>query len=261
MGIKLDWQIEAERAYQRAGEDPVERSRRRQRRLRVLLFAVLVVGWVCTIGGLIWYRLYTVDEQLRQSLISTVQAEAATLRIGDLGSYMGMQRVAPGGDWYEQQSKMFSAYQTLKTEHALNLTGNVLDTAIDGSRGRALVEEVVDGVSYETVWYYWRYSGTDGGWRHVPTDFTWWGDAQSITGKTSTVNYDQLDTSFAATLADRVDKWWSQGCGYLGCAQTPKLTVEIVPDPWQAAAVLSLYTVVLLGVALVVFRRRDITSG
>jgi ABC-type transport system involved in multi-copper enzyme maturation permease subunit len=38
-------------------------------------------------------------------------------------------------------------------------------------------------------------------------------------------------------------------------------TVEIVPDPWQAAAVLSLYTLILLGAALIVFRRRDITSG
>lgn len=34
-----------------------------------------------------------------------------------------------------------------------------------------------------------------------------------------------------------------------------------LPDPWQAAGVLGLWTVLFLVVALVIFRRRDVTSG
>jgi ABC-type transport system involved in multi-copper enzyme maturation permease subunit len=37
--------------------------------------------------------------------------------------------------------------------------------------------------------------------------------------------------------------------------------IENAPDAWQAAAVLALYAVALLGSAIIVFRRRDITSG
>ena len=52
---------------------------------------------------------------------------------------------------------------------AFVVTGNVADATVDGPRGRAVVEEVIDGVSYRTVWFYWRYAD---GWRHVSVPLT-----------------------------------------------------------------------------------------
>ncbi len=228
MGIRLDWQIEAERAYERASEDPGEKRRRRVQRTRILLFTAGVVLSVCAVAAAVWYRLYTVDNQLRQDLIDTVQAETAALRIGDFGAYLALQRTAPNGTWLQEQSDRFKRYQDLKTKSDLKLTGNVIDTTIDRSRGRALIEEVIDGVTYHTVWYYWRYAD---GWRHVPSDYTFWGNPQTITGKVSTLKYNGLDTPLAQILAPRVERWWSQGCGYVGCPDVPQLTVQVVAEP------------------------------
>jgi hypothetical protein len=228
LGIRLDWQVEAERAYQRAGEDPQEKWRRRAQRIRILLFSVGVTICVCIVGAIVWLRLYTVDSKLRQDLITTVQAETAALRINDLGGFLAIQRTAPGGGWYEEQTARFKRYQDLKSQGNLKLTGNVLDVAIDGSRGRALVEEVIDGVSYRAVWFYWRYND---GWRHVPSDYTFWGEEHTISGKVATVRYNQLDALLAQALASRIDRWWADGCGYLSCQDMPKLAVRIEADP------------------------------
>ena len=228
MGVRLDWQIEAERAYQKAGEDPEERRRRRVKRLRIFLFIGVVAAFICGIGALIWLRLYTVDNKLRQDLINTVQAETATLRIADLGGFLAIQRTAPGGSWYDEQTARFKRYQDLKSSSDIQLTGNVLDATIDGPRGRAVVEEVLNGIPYRSVWFYWRYGD---GWRHVPSDYTFWGDEKTITGKVSALKYDQLDADLAQTLAPRLDRWWSEGCGYLGCRETQKLNIEIIADP------------------------------
>jgi hypothetical protein len=228
LGVKLDWQIEAERTSERAGEDPRDRLRRRLQRVRILFFTAAAGGIVCLMAGAIWLRLYTVDNKLRQDLVNTVQAETVTLRIGDFGGFLSIQRTAPGGNWYEEQSARFKRYQDLKAQADFKLTGNVIDATIDGQRGRAVIEEILDGVPYHTVWFYWRYSD---GWRHVPSDYTLWGDPQTITGQVSTLNYSQLDSRMAQALAPRLDRWWSEGCGYLGCRDLQKLTVEIVPDP------------------------------
>lgn len=229
MGIKLDWQVEAERVYQRAGEDPQERANRRQQRLRILFFTFGVMLAVCGLGAAIWVRLYTVDDTIKRDLIRTVQAETVTLRVGDLAQFMKIQRTADEGKaWYRERGEVFKRYQDLKTKSDVNLTGNVLDATIDNSRGRAVVEEVIDGKRYETVWFYWRYPD---GWRHVPSDYTFWGEPGTIKGMNTTINYNDLDKELAQILAERVDKWWIQGCNTLGCRTTPALTVQIAPEP------------------------------
>src|SRR5260221_14549858 len=122
------------------------------------------------------------------------------LRIGDFAGFIGLQRSA-SSDWLATQSERFKRYQDLKTKSDVKLTGNVLDVTIDGLRGRALVEEIIDGVPYHTLWFYWQY-GKDG-WRHVPSDYTFWGDPTSITGKISTVEFRSLDAHLATALAAR----------------------------------------------------------
>lgn len=226
MGIKLDWQIEADRAYDRAGEDPTARSNRRRQRLRLLLFTVGILVAFAGIAAVIWVRLYTVDDLLRRDLINVVRGEEATIRLGDFAQFMAFQRSA-GEIWLTQQSQRFKSYEDLKTKSGLTFTGNVISTEIDGARGRAVVEEIIDGVPYESAWFYWHYPD---GWRHVPSDLTFWGASQTITGKIATINYYQLDSALAKALADRVEKWWSAGCNMIVCGSVPPLTVQIVPD-------------------------------
>ncbi|HLY25775.1 MAG TPA: hypothetical protein VKQ72_05505, partial [Aggregatilineales bacterium] len=176
MGIKLDWQVEADTAYQRAGEDPEQRRRRRQLRLRLLFFTGGIIVAVCVLVGAIWYRLYTVDDQLRRELISTVQAEDATLRLGDYAQYIAIQRSADDA-WIKEQGERFKRYQDLKTRSNLLIDGVVLNSEIDGQRGRVLIQETLDGKAYHVVWFYYRYPE---GWRHVPSDYTFWGSTASL---------------------------------------------------------------------------------
>jgi hypothetical protein len=228
LGIRLDWQVEAERLHSKASESLQERRKRTRRRLRILISMMTVVGAICAVGALIWFRLTSVDNQLRQELIDTAQAETAALRIGDYAAYMNIQRSA-SGDWLKSQSERFALYQDLKKKSDLKLTGNALDTVVDGSRGRVLIEEEIDGVSYRTAWFYWRYAD---GWRHVPTDYTFWGATQTLSGKVSSVKYHQLDEPLAQVLSALVERWWSEGCGYLGCSVAqPRLDVEIITAP------------------------------
>jgi hypothetical protein len=232
LGVKLDWQIESERVYERVGEDPGERRRRYQKRFRLILTTLIIFGLVGLLGLLIAFRLFTVDNKLRQDLTDVVQTETAALRIGDYAGYMALQR-SPSESWIKGQSALYARYQELKTTAHLQLTGNVLDVTIDSVsnsiRGRVLVEEILEGVPYQTIWFYWHYS--DDGWRHVPSDYTFWGDSATLTGKVSTVNYRQLDSRFAGALAARVDRWWAESCADLGCQASKKLTVNIVPSP------------------------------
>ena len=227
MGVKLDWQVEAERVHNRVGEDPRSRRRRRLRRLRVtvlILAATLVMG---TIGALILSRLSYVEGVIERSLLETVQAEIAALRIGNYPDFIALQRSSSDA-WFQVQTEKFYRYQDLKSSAGLNLTGVVSSIAVDSQRGRVVLEEVLNGVLHQTVWFYWRY--TDG-WRHVPSDLTFWGETSSLKTPHLTVNYHTLDTALAGTLSERAERWIVEGCALLACETPPVLTFEIIPDP------------------------------
>ncbi|HLY24994.1 MAG TPA: hypothetical protein VKQ72_01565 [Aggregatilineales bacterium] len=226
MGIKLDWQVEADTAYQRAGEDPEQQRRRRQQGLRLLFFTLGIILAVCVLAGVVWNRLYTVDDQLRRELLSTVQAEDATLRLGDYAQFIAIQRSA-NDIWIQEQGQRFKRYQDLKTKSNLVIDGTVLNSEVDGQRGRALILETLDSKPYHTVWFYWRFPE---GWRHVPSDFTFWGNSESVKSDTTVVNYSQVDAELGQALATRVQRWWPTGCATLGCSKVPVLTVEILPN-------------------------------
>src|SRR5262245_17072403 len=104
MGIRLDWEIEAEQAHQahRAGEDPITARRRRIMRLRVLAFVMLALVFLGAVAGLVIWRLRTVDEEIEQLLRDTVDAEVAALRIGDLTAFLSAQCSATD-DWLVAQ--------------------------------------------------------------------------------------------------------------------------------------------------------------
>jgi len=241
MGIHLDWEIEAEQEQVRqAGEDPQSARRRRRARLRVLLIILVVLGIFGGIFAGIFLRLRAVDEQVEQALRNTVEAEVAALRIGDENAFLNIQRSATD-DWLTAQDELFNAYQTLKLERDVRLTGRVVDATVNGLRGRAQVEEIIDNVPYTRVWFYWRY---EDGWRHVPPDYTFWGEVKTFDAQGVSVRYNGVDELLAQEVGQKLESWLKIGCEAISCGTLPEIQVEIVPDealalkwsdsnPWQ----------------------------
>jgi Tfp pilus assembly protein PilN len=234
MGIKLDWQVEAEQTRIRATEDPAALRRRQQarRQFAVLLLSLAVL--VGLAGAVILWRLRQVDEQLRRDLLDTVAVEVAALRLGNYANYMAIQRSASDAFLLEQ-SQRFEDYQTLKTTHSVSLEGKVVSVTIDDQRARVVLEETIDGIPYHVVWFYWHYEdgaiSGQGGWRHVPDDLTFWGDERSLQTDLVRVLYRALDEALAQALLPRLESWWIQGCTALACVSPPPpITVEIVPE-------------------------------
>jgi hypothetical protein len=241
MGIHLDWEIEAEQQQVRqAGEDPQSARKRRRARLKVLLIILLVLGVFAGVVVGVFWRLRTVDEQVEQALRNTVEAEVTALRIGDENAFLSVQRSATD-DWQIAQQALFDAYQSLKLQRDVRLTGRVVDATVNGLRGRVQVEEIIDSVPYSRVWFYWRY---DDGWRHVPPDYTFWGDVKTATGQGVSVRYNSVDDALAQDVRQKIENWLKIGCEALTCGTLPDVAVEIVPDeslplawsdsnPWQ----------------------------
>lgn len=240
MGIRLDWEIEAEQSrMQRAGEDPVLARQRRLARVRFLLFLLVIIAIFGGIVAVIVWRLRTVDAQIEQALRNTIDAEVAALRIGDYNAFAVVQRSA-SDDWLRIQQSLFNEYQDLKTHQAVQLTGQILDVTIDNTRARVEVQEIVDGVPYSRIWFYWRY---DDGWHHVPPDYTFWGDLKTAEAQNVSVRYQMVDDDLAQSVSTKMSGWLSLACAALNCTP-PELSVEIVPDetlqpswsasnPWQ----------------------------
>ncbi|HEX2905459.1 MAG TPA: hypothetical protein VHO69_01260 [Phototrophicaceae bacterium] len=227
MGIKLDWEIEAESSQiKSAGEDPETRRRRRQSRLKLLLFVLAVVAVLGAIAGFMVLRLEQVEFEIEDLLRNTVDAEVAALRLGDWETFATTQRSA-SGDWMQRQQELFNDYQLLKQEHTLQLTGRILDLILDRQRARVTVEEIIDGVPYSQIWFYWRY---EDGWRHVPPDYTFWGEVLRYDGQHVDIRYQAVDTALATSLGPRLDQWVQSGCAALGCSTIPTVMVEILPD-------------------------------
>lgn len=227
MGIKLDWEIEAEQSrLSRGGEDPRTARQRRQARLRLLLFLLSVIGILGGIAGATLIRLEEVRLEIEEQLRNTVAAEVAALRFGDWAAFSAVQRSA-SGDWLQSQERVFSDYQRLKLERQLKLTGRVLDLEIDRSRGRVIVEEIIDGVPYARVWFYWRF---EDGWHHVPPDYTFWGESREIVSQYVTLRYRSVDQALALAVQAKLDGWLPAACEALACSAPPQVMVEIIPD-------------------------------
>lgn len=233
MGIKLDWQVESEQTTVRATEDPDAKRRRRRTRMRLLLVIATLGGMLLAVVGVIVWRLQNVDNQYRQDLLDTVEIEVTALRLGDYANYMAIQRSA-SDTFLLEQSREFQEYQDLKQVHRVDLTGNIHNVTIDGLRGRVVVEELIDGVPYHVVWYYWYYKDSgqnnQGGWRRVPDDLTFWGDEHEKTTATIAITYHDLDNELAQALAPRVEDWWTRGCALLQCTNLPTLQIDIVAE-------------------------------
>jgi uncharacterized membrane protein (UPF0136 family) len=250
MGVKLEWQIDSDTRSRskRHQEDPGHGKRRNRRLVR---FFVLLLAVLLTLVGTVWLlseRLKQVDARQQQLLYNTVQAEIAALGVGETTTYMSLQRSATN-DWIEQQRAFFNAYQQDKALTDRTLTGRVFNTTIDGQRGRVQVEEIEAGVPYVRTWFYWNYDTVvdpatqqtqEGGWRHVPPDYTFWGPPGQIIRERYVIRYQELDVPFATSMDEVLNRWFADLCTALACSRLPFVTIDIVPNPgtqtsWSAA--------------------------
>lgn len=228
MSIKLDWEIEAEQSQMRSeGEDRETARRRRLARIRLLLFVAVVVIIMGGIAAVVLLRLQQVDAEIHQMLIDTVDAEVASLRIGDRTAFLNIQRSA-SEDWLLQQEALFDEYQRLKTDSDVRLTGRAVEATVDNTRGRVQVEEILDGVPYARLWFYWRY---EDGWRHVPPDYTFWGEVDVVDRARVAIRYREVDAVLAEAMADPLQGWLESTCAVLTCDTLPALEIDIIPDP------------------------------
>ncbi|MCK6579671.1 MAG: hypothetical protein L6Q98_16375 [Anaerolineae bacterium] len=235
MGIKLDWEIDARRGSTLSvGEDPQSRRRRRASQFRFVLALLALLALIAGVVGAVVLRLREVDGAIERMLRETAAAEVTALRLGDQTAFLDVQWQAMNdasvtARWIAQQTQHFDAYQALMQDpdREINLTGRVLDTAVEGQNGRVHLEEIIDGVPYGQVWFYWRF---DEGWRHVPMAFSFWGDARTIQGEGFNIAYREVDSLVAAGIAAELPRWLSLTCAVFDCAGLPEVTIEIVPD-------------------------------
>jgi hypothetical protein len=243
MGVQLDWQIDTERQARdrQDKEDPQLSERRSRRFLRFLLFLLVILSLA---GGVVFFVLYRLDDanrQLEALLIESIQAEVTALRIGDAEAFLERQRSA-GNDWRLAQEAQFNRYQALKADADLQLTGRVVNVEVDGQRGRAQVEEIIDGVPYVRTWFYWRYDAEivndreiPAGWYHVPPDFTFWGAPSTLTTQYVTIRYQSLDEAFVQQMSQQLNDWLSLACDFMNCTNLPLFTIDVVsnnmPEP------------------------------
>jgi len=234
MGLKLDWEIEAEQStVKREKEDRSSARARRMARLRILLGILLIGGVLGGIYGVFVWRLRVVDAEIQRALEDTVRAEVTTLRVADRNAFLSIQRSATL-DWQNEQTATFNQYQQLKSENSVQLTGDILSSDVQGSRARVQVQEIIDGVPYVQTWFYWRYADAEG-WRHVPPDYAFWGSEEAIESERVRVTYFSLDQRVAEAVSVSVTDWIDTTCAALGCAELPQITIDIVPEPGLTA--------------------------
>ena len=227
MGVRFDWEIEAEKTrIQHAGEGAVYARRRRVARLRFLLFLLIVLIVFASIAGFVVLRLQAVERDIEQALRGTVDAEVTALRLGDFASFSAIQRSA-SPDWLQIQQQIFNQYQDLKMQQGVQLSGQVTDMQVDRTRARVSVQEIVNGVPYTRVWFYWHY---EDGWRHVPPDYTFWGELEVQKVQNVTVRYQMVDKLFGQEIADHVSAWIQTACDSITCGTLPEITIEVIPD-------------------------------
>ncbi|MBN1681527.1 MAG: hypothetical protein JW966_14700 [Anaerolineae bacterium] len=234
MGIKLDWQVEYEQEHLYATEDPGTRRKRRRARVQLLFLIALLVGVIALGAWLVLWRIDMVADHRRQDLIDTAQIETTALRLGDYASFITIQR-SEDPNFMLEQSREFEEYQELKQAHRVELPGTVVDVSIDGRTGRVVIEEIIDGVPYHVVWFYWYYddngSSNPTGWRRVPDNLAFWGDAAETSTGDVRVTYHDLDADLAEALAPMAALWWQRGCEVLQCTTVPDtLHIDIVAE-------------------------------
>lgn len=224
--IRFEWNVESQ-PVERFDFEDAQAKRRRRRNLLLLAALVLSLLAVFALGlAFVRQRVHAVETRYRQLLQDTVKAEVATLRIGDLYSFLNTQD-PDDADWLAEQRRTFRRYSALKADGDIELTGDILALEIDRARARVLVQENINGLPYARLWFYQR---NGAGWRHIAPDFSFWGEMSTLESAKVAVNYRAADQQFARQISAALSAWIKLGCDLLDCGNLPRLTVDIAPD-------------------------------
>ncbi|MDX2077500.1 MAG: hypothetical protein SFZ02_13810 [bacterium] len=237
MSIKLDWEMDGQ-VQRGIGEDPTASRKRRLRAIRLLMFLSVIIG--LGIGAFIFVdqRFNQLNRQLETELRDTLIAEVTAIRIGDWDAYKKLQRSADP-TWEDEQRANFQAYQDAIIRGSnIELNGRILSLEIDDNvpRARVHVEEIIDGVAYTRVWFYWRYSEDEDkdllldGWKHTRPDYTFWGESNTLEGRYATITYREVDARVAQDLMTYLDQMVELACTTRNCANLPRLRADISPE-------------------------------
>ena len=161
--VRLQWKVESREVDASDSDDPKALRSRRRAILRLVLLVVAVM--LILAAAAFTMRRLAVQRQadLETLLRDTVKAEVASLRIGDINTWLGIQ---DGRDpvWRQSQQATFRQYTDLKARGEILFTGEIQELTIAGQRALVVVEEVIrDSASTQT----WLYAFHEGAWRHV----------------------------------------------------------------------------------------------
>jgi hypothetical protein len=243
MGIQLDWEVEAENSSQKSiGEDPTAKQKRRCGMFKLFFDLAILGGLFVGVVAFLLDQIDRVNEQMETALRDTIQAEIAALRIDDWQTYSIIQR-SDSPEWRQIQRIQFEQYrEILLNDENSQLTGQILDVEIDDPRARVHVQEIINGVPYTRVWFYWFYEtetvDSDGrvlpaGWYHVPPDYTFWGNSQWYEGEFTTIAYRDVDLDFGQALGQKLDQWVKVACEAFICDHLPSIRVQVAPQDNQ----------------------------
>ena len=230
--IRFEWTVESQQSERFDGEDPEAKRGRRRNMLLLLALVCILLAAIALALLLARQRIIDVERQHAQLLQDTVKAEVAALRIGDLHSFLKVQ-AADDATWRSHQQAMFQYYSDLKAGGAIELTGGILAVAIDGERGRALVQENINELPYARLWFYRR--GAEG-WRHTAPDPSFWGEDSQIESPRVLVSYRAADFDFARQVGAALEAWIAKGCALLDCGRLPRLRVAVEAQAPDEAA-------------------------
>lgn len=165
--VQLEWKIESRPVDLTDSDDP--KAIRSRRRAILWLASLILLLLLLALGAAFALRQRAMQRQidLENLLRDTVKAEAASLRIGDINTWLGIQDGRDPG-WRLRQQATFRQYSEMKARGDIQLPGTIHELRIEGQVARVVVEEIISGRASMQTWYY----AFDGGaWRHIaPSD-------------------------------------------------------------------------------------------
>ncbi len=212
--VKFDWEVKSINPAQKIPLDATASSDLENRQVMLPFVMMLII--LVVVGGVIGFALYRLEQiqkTIQNRLHETVKAEVSFLRLGDRTQFLAVQRSA-SPSWLETQATLYEDYQYLKTQQVLTLNAEIVSTVIDGNRARVQVMEQINGQAYLQTWFYWNY---EDGWRHVPTDYTFWGELKTQTGEYINLTYAELDQAIAIDLLNTLEGGLAQVCLWITC--------------------------------------------
>lgn len=225
MGIKLDWEVEADGGWDEIGEDPaaIAARKRRLKIFRNIALALLVIA--LAVGAAIFYRLRQTARQREDDLRAVIAAETLALRIGDRTAYLSLQ--ADVGEWVRIQDSSFAQYQAFGGR--IDTPGEIAEMDINADKARVVLLERLDEQDFHVVWFY-QYQ--NGAWQHIPPSVEFWGEQIHEESAHIELTYYERDADLAGLLKVRLNGWWETACRMTDCnEQPPRIHVRIEPDP------------------------------